>query len=63
MHPQIMQSQPGKCPICGMKLIEVKKTMSVGSDDILLNDEQIRLGNIKVDSVTSAGKRKSNGAH
>ncbi len=55
MHPQIMQSRPGKCPICGMQLIEVKKTMSDSLDDILLNDEQIRLGNIKVDSVTSAG--------
>ena len=55
MHPQVMQSQPGNCPICGMKLIEVKKTMDANSDDILLNDEQIRLGNIKVDSVTSTG--------
>lgn len=55
MHPQVMQSQPGKCPVCGMQLIEVKKTMNGNSDDILLNDEQIRLGNIKVDSITSTG--------
>ena len=53
MHTQVMQSKPGKCPICGMQLIEVKKTMNANSDDILLNDDQIRLGNIKVDSVSS----------
>ena len=29
--------------------------MNANSDDILLNDDQIRLGNIKVDSVTSTG--------
>ncbi len=55
MHPQVMQSQPGKCPICGMQLIEVKKTMDGSSDDIVLNDEQVRLGNIIVDSVASTG--------
>lgn len=55
MHPQVMQEKPGKCPICGMQLIEVKKSMNDGSDDILLSDEQVRLGNINVDSVTSRG--------
>ena len=25
MHPQIVQDKPGNCPICGMKLIPVKK--------------------------------------
>ena len=55
MHPQIMQSQPGQCPICGMQLIEVTKTINESSEEILLNDEQIHLGNIKVDSVTSTG--------
>ena len=25
MHPQIQQSQPGSCPICGMTLVPVKK--------------------------------------
>ncbi|MDR3716801.1 MAG: efflux RND transporter periplasmic adaptor subunit [Puia sp.] len=55
MHPQVMLSKPGKCPICGMQLIEVKKTLNDHSDDIVLNDEQIRLGNIMTDSVTSTG--------
>ncbi len=25
MHPQIMQDKPGDCPICGMKLVPIKK--------------------------------------
>jgi hypothetical protein len=24
MHPQVRSSRPGKCPICGMKLVEKK---------------------------------------
>lgn len=55
MHPQVMQSQPGKCPICGMQLIEARKTMDGNSDDIILSDEQVRLGNITVDSVSTTG--------
>src|SRR5437868_14616315 len=26
MHPQVIQNGPGKCPICGMKLIALKKS-------------------------------------
>jgi Cu(I)/Ag(I) efflux system membrane fusion protein len=50
MHPQVMQDQPGTCPICHMDLIVVKKTNSA-VDEIILNDEQIKLGNIQVDTV------------
>lgn len=24
MHPQVIRDKPGKCPICGMKLVPVK---------------------------------------
>lgn len=24
MHPEVVQNKPGKCPKCGMKLVEVK---------------------------------------
>ena len=34
MHPQIMQPEPGDCPICGMDLIPVK------TDDEGLSPEQ-----------------------
>lgn len=33
MHPQVIQDQPGDCPICGMKLVPVRKeTVSAGKD-------------------------------
>lgn len=51
MHPQVMQDGPGICPICHMKLIPVKKT-TTAADEIMLNDEQIRLGNIRVDTIS-----------
>lgn len=50
MHPQIMQNEPGTCPICHMDLIVVKRT-NTAADEISLNDEQIRLGNIQTDTM------------
>ena len=50
MHPQIMQDKPGNCPICHMELIVVKRT-NTAADEIMLNDEQIRLGNIQTDTI------------
>jgi membrane fusion protein, copper/silver efflux system len=37
MHPQILRSEPGNCPICGMKLVEKKDVME-GKADSTLND-------------------------
>src|SRR5689334_15784181 len=51
MHPQVMQDQPGKCPICGMELIAVKKTKGQNENTIMLSDQQIQLGNIQVDTI------------
>ncbi len=31
MHPEIRQDEPGKCPICGMKLVTSKETQSARS--------------------------------
>ncbi len=50
MHPQIMENKPGHCPICHMELISVHRS-NTSSDEISLNDEQIRLGNIQTDSI------------
>lgn len=50
MHPQVMQDKPGLCPICHMDLIVVKKT-NTAADEIVLNEEQIRLGNIQTDTI------------
>lgn len=50
MHPQIHEEKPGNCPICHMELIVVKRT-NTAADEIMLNDEQIRLGNIQTDTI------------
>src|SRR6185437_15111834 len=58
MHPQVMQDRPGKCPICRMQLIPVK--MGVDEEGtVALSDQQMRLGDIRVDTVeaTAVGDR------
>jgi len=48
MHPQIVESEPGSCPICGMDLVLVKKQTVIekNTGGIMLNETQIKLGNI-----------------
>jgi len=53
MDPQVVESSPGKCPICHMELTAVKKSQRQNSDEIKLSPEQIQLGNIHVDTVGS----------
>lgn len=50
MDPQVMEKQPGMCPICKMPL--AKTTIDKSSLHIIkLNDDQINLANIKTDTV------------
>jgi len=52
MHPQVHENKPGKCPICKMELIAVNKsTHENATDEIELTDQQVRLGNIVVDTI------------
>jgi len=51
MHPQVIQDKPGTCPICGMNLVKVAKG-GAASDDIMLNDSQIKLANITTQKVS-----------
>ena len=51
MHPQIMERQPGKCPICGMQLIVIEKTATANEGEIKLTNQQILLGNIHTDTI------------
>ena len=51
MHPQVNEPKPGKCPICGMNLIQVQKSKAPKSDELLLSDQQMQLGNIVVDTI------------
>jgi Cu(I)/Ag(I) efflux system membrane fusion protein len=53
MHPQVKENHPGDCPICGMKLIAVPKTSMNASQGVHLNEKQIQIGNIQVDTVTT----------
>ena len=54
MHPQINLPKPGKCPICGMALIQAQKTVVPKADELQLNAQQIQLGNISVDTINSS---------
>lgn len=50
MDPQVMEKQPGMCPICKMPL--AKTTIDKSSLHIIkLNNDQINLANIKTDTV------------
>jgi Cu(I)/Ag(I) efflux system membrane fusion protein len=50
MHPEVREPQPGNCPICRMPLIAVAKT-ELRDNEIRLNDRQMELGNIRLDTV------------
>ena len=51
MDPQVVSDKPGNCPICGMTLTPVKKSSVKNTDDLELSDQQIQLGNIRVDTI------------
>ncbi|MDR6824787.1 Cu(I)/Ag(I) efflux system membrane fusion protein [Arcicella sp. BE139] len=52
MHPQVVSDRMGTCPICHMDLVMVKKHNSLNPGEIYLNDDQLRLGNIKTDTLS-----------
>lgn len=52
MHPQIVQSAPGTCPICSMDLVPVVKT-GEKSTEIMLSESQMQLANVIVQPVAS----------
>ena len=51
MDPQVKQPGPGKCPICGMDLIKMKKgetpTSQVDPNAVMLSDEALALANVE----------------
>ncbi|CAN1532425.1 AcrA Membrane-fusion protein [Spirosomataceae bacterium] len=52
MHPQVVSDKMGTCPICHMDLVMVKKQNNLNPGEIYLNEEQLRLGNIKTDTLS-----------
>ncbi|WP_138995084.1 efflux RND transporter periplasmic adaptor subunit [Larkinella sp. C7] len=57
MHPQVMQSAPGTCPICAMDLVPVTKTGGKGADRsavaIILSESQMQLAHVTVQPVSA----------
>jgi Cu(I)/Ag(I) efflux system membrane fusion protein len=52
MHPQIMQPEPGKCPICGMDLIPAESSADgLLADQFKLTENAMALANIQTTVV------------
>ncbi|WP_237274852.1 efflux RND transporter periplasmic adaptor subunit [Tenacibaculum ovolyticum] len=52
MHPQIMQPEPGDCPICGMDLIPAESSADgLAADQFKLTENAIALANIQTTIV------------
>jgi Cu(I)/Ag(I) efflux system membrane fusion protein len=53
MHPQIRQDKPGKCPICAMDLIPVRKSsFSDKANAIQLSEEAAALADVQTSKVS-----------
>jgi Cu(I)/Ag(I) efflux system membrane fusion protein len=55
MDPQVVESKPGKCPICHMQLTTVRKSAMKNDNELQLSPQQIQLGNILVDTIRKDG--------
>lgn len=54
MHPQIMQSEPGDCPICGMELIPAQSSAEgLAANEIKMTKNAMALANIQTTKVGS----------
>ena len=57
MHPQIMQPEPGDCPICGMDLIPADASADgLGAEEFRMTDNAMALANIQTISVGQSGE-------
>jgi Cu(I)/Ag(I) efflux system membrane fusion protein len=62
MHPQIMQSEPGDCPICGMDLIPVESNSEgLLADQFKLSENAIALANIQTSMVGTSSTDADSG--
>ncbi len=60
MHPQIMKSEPGNCPICGMDLIPAESSSEgLLADQFKLSENAMALANIQT-SIVGNGNQKDN---
>jgi len=53
MHPQIRMDKPGKCPICGMKLIPLNSLHDedMGSDKIQMSESAMKIAEVQTTIV------------
>ncbi len=62
MHPQIRETEPGNCPICGMELIPLENTSgsgSFGNMETEMTEAAVQLGNIQTSEVTRQTPEKT----
>ena len=60
MHPQIMKSEPGDCPICGMDLIPAERSSEgISADQFRLTKNAMALANIQT-SIVGNNKLEDN---
>ncbi len=61
MHPQIMQPEPGDCPICGMDLIPAETGADgLAAEQFAMTDNALALANIQTTVIGSATTDKDN---
>ncbi|MCF8331955.1 MAG: efflux RND transporter periplasmic adaptor subunit [Bacteroidales bacterium] len=60
MHPEVRQSEPGDCPICGMELIPVKDESSEGSNvqDFEMTEAAMKLAQVRTSQVEKGNRSK-----
>ena len=57
MHPQIMQPEPGDCPICGMELIPADASSDgLGADEFQMTNNAMALANIQTITIGGGGE-------
>ena len=54
MDPQVKEDKPGKCPVCKMDLTPAKKSTGTVMDEIELSEQQVQLGNIRMDTIRNS---------
>lgn len=61
MHPQIMQVEPGDCPICGMELIPVESSADgLAMNEIKMTKNAMALANIRTTIVGNTLENEDN---
>ena len=61
MHPQIMQPEPGDCPICGMDLIPAETGADgLAMNEIKMSDNAMALANIQTTIVGNVSGNDEN---